>query len=246
MSISKLIIGTAGLSGQPYGRQKRIVDRAEAKAVLQEAYHFGIRTFDVAPAYGFAEEVVGDCFGTSNNVTIFSRNTGDREQAFNSIKLLGRPIFLVHNWDKNFPAIPKWCNGVTTYQESVLDAGNSNFEWIQFNWHLLAQTPFPKYGKVIARSVFLQGVLAGEDPPPGVDLKAAHEMAALFKTDLPTLALRAALENPRIHSVLVGPTSIQELQGVIKMANAEELGINRFLPLIDMDDRAIIDPRRFG
>ena len=49
MSIAKLVLGTAGLGGLPYGADKRIVSREDAQKLIEHAYDSGVRRFDTAP-----------------------------------------------------------------------------------------------------------------------------------------------------------------------------------------------------
>lgn len=266
--IKKLVLGTAGLGGLAYGRQGRVVTRSEAISVLCEAYEYGIRHIDVAPVYGISEEIVGSMFRGLPSVTIFTKNNGDKEQAFRSIELLGKPVFLWHNlqpedrgiklnhtlplWtdipDWQCPFIPHWIEGATCYPDDFerLDRAG-RLKHIQCSWNILSQTwQLKREGrKFIARSIFLQGVLCGEPAPPGLDLAPAERLAKLFGVDLKTLALRAALENEDINLVCVGPTTLDELKWIIDCANGPTLGANRYLPLINLGHCKETDPRQW-
>lgn len=246
--IDRLIMGTAGLSGQPYGRNQRVVGFDDAVGLLNRAYKLGIRAFDTAPLYGNAEKAVGAARNKwSGPATIFTKNNGSVGMAVESIKTLGQvPKFLVHNWTTG--NIAPWYTGVTTYSDvrHLPDDGV-----IQIDWNILNQraTSLKTEGRIIARSVFLQGVLLGE-PLPHPDLiehvKRAEEFAQAIGTNLITLAIRAALEHPLIRAVLIGPTSIPELEQCIEAAQTDlPCGVHPSIGILDVLNRSMTDPRGF-
>lgn len=255
--IEKLILGTAGLSGQPYGRNKRTLTAGEVRAVIRRARELGITKFDTAPVYGFAEELVGErcheCF-------VFTKSTGDRAQAVKSLERLKGGIvkILYHNWSCN-DHVPLWMDGVTTYQSDVRGYARKNgyhnplfFEFVQLEWNLLSQSDFrtiDSRAKIIARSVFLQGLLNGGEPPlPALAplVATAQSYAQALGVDLPTLALRAALEHKRIDYVVVGPTTIEELEHCVEIAKRQPLNLGNHLSVLESENEAIVDPRRWN
>ncbi len=221
MSISKLILGTAGLGGQSYGRQSRVVEFNDAVAVVQRAYDLGIRMFDTAPLYGNAEKVIGVARALwSEPVTIWTKNNGNVDMAMESIRCLGHvPKFLMHNWTTG--AVGPWYDGVTTYSDSKRFP---EVRTVQVDWNLLCQraTSVQKSCKMlIARSVFLQGVLLGEaipHPDLAEHVVRADEFAKAIGVTTHHLALRAAIEHPAIDAVVVGPTTLAELALCVEAA----------------------------
>lgn len=254
--IEKLILGTAGLGGNPYGTTTRTVTKEEARAIIRRAKELGITRFDTAPAYGFAEELVGEqCDGCF----VFTKSSGDRAQAVKSLEILKGGIvkILYHNWGSS-DHVPIWMDGVTTYQSDARGYNRKNgyvyplfYEFIQIEWNLLSQYDFRGIdGKaiIIARSVFLQGLLNGGKlplPALGPLVASAQSYANAIGVDLPTLALRAALEHKRINFVVIGPTSIDELEQCVEIAKREPLNLGNHLAVLDSENEALVDPRRW-
>jgi aryl-alcohol dehydrogenase-like predicted oxidoreductase len=80
---------------------------------------------------------------------------------------------------------------------------------------------------VINRSVLLKGSLTKlrHQLPPGLELlrasaDKAEQIATNFDTDLPTLAIRFALSNPHISTVLIGTNKIENLTLAVKAIEA--------------------------
>lgn len=244
--IHKLILGTAGLGGQPYGREKRRVSEAEATKLICHAYECGIRQFDTAPSYGNAEVWLGRALG-AKVVMLFSKTNGLTDLALASMENLGtsRVAFLWHNW--RGAELPPWVMGVTCYDSDpipkVLPAG---ITYLQKDWNLLRQSTAPKGVRFLARSVFLQGVLTeGGDAPPELEgaMHNARRFAALCGVDLTTLALRAALEHGDIDGVVIGPTTMDELDRCLEIASERRpLSVDHALPLL-ADRSPATDPR---
>lgn len=98
--------------------------------------------------------------------------------------------------------------------------------------------------EVVARSVFLQGLLI--DPLPHLDglgpaRDAIDSIARSTGSSRLTVCLRHVLQVPGVSAVVVGATTVAELDDIIRAAAVE-------LPLGDLsalavDDRALIDPR---
>ncbi len=247
--ISKLILGTAGLGGQPYGRQGRVVDQKDAVEVLHRAYALGIRTFDTAPAYGDAEKNIGVArYEWAEPVTIYTKNNSNVDTAMASIHALGQvPKFLMHNWTTG--EVGNWYVGVTTYSDArrFPDVGT-----VQVDWNLLCQraTKITKTcTTLIARSVFLQGVLLGETaitPEIWEHIDRANLFAKALGVSLHVLALRAALEHPLIDAVVVGPTTIAELEMCVASAQTQlPCDVHPAIGVLDVMNRRMTDPRSF-
>lgn len=249
MSVDKLILGTAGLGGQPYGREGRVVCEADAKAIINAAYSAGIRAFDTSPLYGNAETILSEALH-GRPAQIFTKTTGDRIE---SIRSLGKfreqaLTYLFHNWDER-ARVPEWVQGVSIYSDLFMVVTHYIFSFIQVDWNILQQTNLEWGGKdhvVIARSIFLQGVLAG-GPIPNNGLlphvEAASEFAKAYDVSMPVLALRAALEHERINKIVIGPTSHAELDLCLAIATASPLGLGARLSMLRVDDQKLTDPR---
>lgn len=248
-----MMLGTAALGGIKYGDSDRITTKDDMRQMVELCVENGIYSFDTAPSYGNAEEWLGD-WTSGLKVQIFTKNQGDKEEAFRSMDRLRRPVFLWHNWkpdpqDEGLPyrvhelLYPMWIEGVTVYPEYVQYTDKlMQCEWVQAPWSICAQGYLPPQRKVIARSVFLRGKLAGDTcDHPDVNRLAKH-----FGVTVQVLALRAALENDRIDKVLIGPQTMDELKRCIQIATMPTLGVSRYLPLIDMGACDATDPRKFS
>jgi aryl-alcohol dehydrogenase-like predicted oxidoreductase len=247
MSVDKLILGTAGLSGQPYGRNKRVVEFDDAVKLIRYARERGINIFDTAPAYGHAEEAIGAAFAGCRAVTIFTKNSGSQDQLLASTKNLHTvPYVLWHNWTTG--NVPPWFCGVTTYSDAKKLPTDGV---VQVDWNILNQSA--KISRlptrdVHARSVFLQGVLSGGELLPHHDLKPEAERAQAFADNLgislKRLALSAALTHPAINAVVIGPTTIEELDECVKIAEeCYKLELHPTIGVLDVLKRDLTDPR---
>ncbi len=239
MSVDKLILGTAGLGGLPYGRNRRVVTFDEAVGVLERAYHKGIRSFDTAPAYGFAEKAIGKAI-TGSDCTIYTKTIGDIGELIESVRRLGQvPAVLWHNY-KRGTGLNGWVSGFTAY---------SGDDWVdmqgfpvQTDWSILNQQRAPN----IARSIFLQGVLAGEMPPSpelGEYVSRAQSFANGLGMPLKMLALHAALQIA--DKVVVGATSVEEVDEVVAYAGRTVPKLFPLIRVLDCPDRSLTDPRNW-
>lgn len=254
--LHKLILGTAGLSGGPYGRNKRTVTAAQAEVLISEALSCGIDRFDTSPFYGDAENVLrktlrgrGEVWTKApehNEVSLATSRTG-----------AALAHVLVHNWKPRLrdrfiaPQLPQGFDGVTTYSHDLPRHLRFQHRFIQCDWNLLRQTPFFRIFGVrrgcIARSVFLQGALAGGPVPKelqaGVD--RAARCASAFNVPLEAFALRAALENPQIDAVVIGPTTPEELYACVNVARWNDIGTQHVISHLDLKRSKHTDPRTF-
>ncbi len=206
---SRLILGTAGLGGIAYGN--KWVSAEAAADIIRHAYDSGITSFDTAPAYGDAETILGNTL-LGKPATIFTKTTGDVAQALRSVRRLGNPHFLWHNyrpkWWQFWPTkLPDWVDGVTVYS-TELPFVPRNAQYVQVEWNLLRQTKYPPRGAIL-RSVFGRGrgTLTGNE----------------FRR---SFALRAALEQPGIEGVVVGCMSKAEVDECVKIANGASMDVS--------------------
>lgn len=244
MSTAKLVLGTAGLGGKPYGSEKRRVSEVDAVKLIRLAYDSGVRRFDTAPAYGDAEERIGNALN-GNPAQVWTKTSGDQDIAITSIEKIGISgvHYLWHNW--NGETLPNWVCGVTVYAND--DRAAPDDVVVQQDWSLLQQDVVKDGTAIIARSVFLQGRLTNTGARTGPVYDRARRMAAIYGVDLTTLALRAALETPNIASVVIGPTSMEELEVCLEIAERPQIKMTRaHLALLACDDPAETDPRRWS
>lgn len=263
MSIAKLVLGTAGLGGLPYGAEKRVVSRDDATTLIRHAYDSGVRRFDTAPAYGEAESHVAHAID-GRVAVVFTKTTGDVDEALQSALRFGAKVhtaYLWHNYNERIaaereealkqnwavdgrgPLLPPWVRGVTTYAADRTDARPEYA--VQQDWNLLQQRiPEPKPALFMARSVFLQGRLTEDGMGKGVPYDRARQMAALYGVDLNTLALRAALEHDAIDLVVVGPTTLDELAACLEIADMKPINLrDTHLAMLACNDPTVTDPR---
>ncbi|KKW19672.1 MAG: Oxidoreductase, aldo/keto reductase family [Parcubacteria group bacterium GW2011_GWA2_51_10] len=105
---------------------------------------------------------------------------------------------------------------------------------------------------VINRSVLLKGALTSASKylsPELAPLKQASDkagrIAAECGMDLPELAVRFALSNPSVHTVLVGSNKVKNIESAVRSAAAGPLPediLERLLPLA-IEDAMQIDPK---
>ena len=197
MAFMKLVMGTAAL-GLPYGLPAHadgvpaLIAEDEARQLIHTALVEHIDTFDTAPAYGVAEQRLGDALG--QRACVWTKLGHDRDwdsiaaSLTRSCQRLRREridVVQIHNWQPDLPiaamldalrADPRvamvGCStyGVDAALSAVRDGG---FGLVQVEWNLLNQQVVDaigdeaaKRGVLIAvRSVLLQGVLS-ERPLP--------------------------------------------------------------------------------
>lgn len=254
--VSKLILGTAGLGGLPYGRHQTTVEKEDAIRLFHRACDAGIRTFDTAPSYGCSETWLGEALRDRGDCVVYTKTTGSWEEAVKSIKSLRphMPRVLFHNYCRGMSSVfPTWANGASIYSRKDLpgDGAIACFDVLQFPWNLLRQDFFTADVK-IARSVFLQGLL--KDPfPKGiysspeieVAILKADRLAHALGVNIQTLALRSALEM-NFDGVVIGPQSIEELEECIAIAEMKPLNALPFIKELDLGDNPITDPRTWA
>lgn len=107
---------------------------------------------------------------------------------------------------------------------------------------------------IISRSVLLKGALTPARrhlAPSLAPLKAhAHAAEAIAKelgTDLPSLAIRFALSNPCVHTVLIGSNKIRNLENAVSATEAGPLpgDILERLQKLKIDDPMQVDPKQW-
>ncbi len=248
MSIDKLCLGTAGLGGLPYGIHDRAVSRDQAIRVIRAAYGAGIRCFDTAPTYGEAEQWLADAIGEYGDCAITTKTSGSVDLAIASLRAFGarRTTVMWHNWQGE--KLPTWVRGVTVYAADRVEIPDGLDLMVQGDWNLLQQTIHQQRTDGFqARSVFLQGQLAGGTVRAGLQnaVERSAEFAAACGVDLTTLALRAALENPAVDSVVIGPTTTAELEECLEIAERPHLGVNHLIPMLAIDSPET-DPRTWS
>lgn len=136
------------------------------------------------------------------------------------------------------------------------------FDTLQFAFSILdqrmAKLVLPEAKKynigTVGRSVLLKGALtpvsqylvAGLAPLKRGSDRAA-EVAATFGVDLPSLAIRFVLSNPLISTAIVGSSKIENVENIVKAAEAGPLpaGVLRSLYELAIDDPMQMDPTKW-
>lgn len=263
--IGKLVLGTAGLGGDSYGRFSTSVGSDPAIDIMLAAFRAGIRTVDTAPTYGSAEHRVGfACNHCGEKIHVITKTTGDKNEAARSLKRLNGAAsveFFWHNYDPPKDSrqyLPSWVTGATVYGNEGASRCWGVTKKVQVDWNILRQTEFGKFGylpkmggeTIFARSVFLQGVLAGACPPDdrmAPLIERAENVASYYGVNLPTFALRAALEHHWIDYVVIGPQSRRNLDDIIEIANRRKLDIApEHLHILDEPSAEYLDPRKWA
>lgn len=163
-------------------------------------------------------------------------------------------------WDAAHQAPEIMALGATTYgiEDALAAVASGCFAVVQVEFNLLNQAvvaavaPHARAAgvRVAVRSVWLQGVLTarGDSPALAPDLRAARAAAITraehLGSDLPALALRAALDHPGIDHVLIGSGSRAELASALVAAEAAPLAARDHAELIDLHvGGSLCDPR---
>lgn len=151
--------------------------------------------------------------------------------------------------------------GATTYGTADAEAAYRSglFDVVQVEWNLLNPAvvrhlvALPRRRTRIAvRSVLLQGLLAGRPVPRHLEsLRAAiagiKAVAAARSLPVSALALRAALDEPGIHHVLIGLDRAEQLDGIRGALDAPPLspGERTQLAACERSGSADVDPRNW-
>jgi aryl-alcohol dehydrogenase-like predicted oxidoreductase len=261
MSVERLVLGTAALGGNAYAGGHAI-NKEAACEIMWAAFRAGIRIVDTAPIYGEAEERIGyACQHDGNDIRVITKTTGEKNIAARSLHLLNGADsveFFWHNYDMapDGRHLPRWVTGATVYGPQGATKCWGRTRNIQVDWSILSQTEegpvcLSKYaGEIIfARSIFLQGALAGATPRDSrlvPMIESAINVASYYRVNLPTLALRAALENDWIDYVVIGPQSRGNLDDLIEIAKMPKLNIAKeHLALLNEVGAECLDPRKW-
>ena len=244
-----------------YGGRER-PDEGRAAETLVAAAELGIPAVDTAPAYGRSEELVGRHWRGE----VWTK-TGPGQDLGESLERLGRErveVLQWHNWtpehdfafrqlrDGEGARVERF--GMTVYGASdaaaAIEAGG---EVVQLPWNLLDQAPVDDVTSaaraagcaLAARSVYLQGLLAGREPPPaaaGLRPATARIAQAAAEHGVPpeVFALRAALDHPALDHVLVGCDHPEQLRSVAAALHCVEVGKRAGLAV---DGEPGLDPR---
>ncbi len=85
--MSELVLGTASLlSGYGISRASIDLNRKQAKDLIETACSLGIKRFDTAPAYGPAEEILGETLGLKGDYLVSTKVSFDACKDVKSLK----------------------------------------------------------------------------------------------------------------------------------------------------------------
>ena len=248
-----IILGTAALSGQPYAG--KTVSRKEARAIIERAAgEHKITQYDTSPTYGFAEDVLGEVL-SGHGITIYSKHAADAS-VLSSVKKLSRCTvkLLAHNLDpaimnllSGWQSMPKWADGYSAYAKDDKRVIHTwQMEYVrQFDCSIISRVAADSGIQFMARSIFARGMLCGGTVPPEIAgaVKAAKEVAESLRLPLPALALHWALQQPRITGVVIGPSSVAELDQIMAWAKLPCQDIGKLVNLIPS---VALDPRTWN
>jgi len=249
----RLILGTAALGGVPYAGAT--VSHDEARQIIITAQAHGIHHFDTSPAYGNAESLLGELVDYRD--TVMSKHEALKlYDALGSLRRITAHGARVHLMIHNLPAkvidsaegwkqLPLWCDGYSAY---IGDSGLSKHAWHknllkQYDCSIINPQALKLDTKFMARSVFMQGALCGRKINDTVNaaVDTAAQLAYALNLPLPALALHWALQQPNITGVVIGPSSVAELEQIIGWYNMKVPPIGRLASLItttNMDARS--------
>ena len=242
----KIILGTAALGGQPYAG--KTVSRKEARAVIEKALVHKIAAFDTSPAYGDAEDILGEV-AVGHGITIYSKHSS-AATVLPSIRKLSRCTvkLMAHNLDPailnsrdGWQRMSVWADGYSAY---AADAGGEMFAWQiplikQVDCSIVSRRATEGDGySFIARSIFLRGMLCDTsqtiviDPVLSPAITAAKALADSLRLPLPALALHWAMQQPKITGIVIGPSSVAELDQIMAWSKLPCQDLGRLVNLI--------------
>ncbi len=264
----KIGLGTVQF-GLPYGvsNTRGQVSRADAAAILAVAAKGGIHTLDTAANYGTAEEVLAALDTAPFRIVTKTISAGNGVEAVvararQSAARLKADTLLVHaakdlGDPALWPALQRLKDeglfrhiGISVYvaDDPAELAARLRPDVMQLPFSLLDQrllrdgtlARLTGMGvEIHARSLFLQGLLFLEEPPPKLR-HIAPRLAAIRKqiADAGSMPLAAALgfvlSRPEIGTALVGVTCAAELREILDAAS-------RALPALDWSAMALDD-----
>lgn len=247
----RLILGTAAIGGEPYAGAT--VSRDEARQIIITAQSHGIHHFDTSPAYGNAEALLGELVDYRDTVMSKHPHLNFMLSSLRALSVNGTRVHLmVHNLPakvvdsaEGWKQLPLWCDGYSAY---IGDSGLSRHAWHknllkQYDCSIINPQALKLDTKFMARSVFMQGALCGRKVNATVDaaVDSAAQLAYALNLPLPALALHWALQQPNITGVVIGPSSVAELEQIIAWYNMKVQPIGRLASLItttNMDARS--------
>ncbi len=275
----KLILGAAGL-GMAYGRPGLdggapvAPDPGRVAATCEAAWNLGFRIADTAPAYGVSEEMLGRFWPGA----IWTKNGPDGLDA--SLQCLRRErveLLQWHNWHADLiddPDFQAWLVdardddrvellGATVYGQmdakAAIELGA--FAVVQCAWNVCDQGTVKAVvasacaqGVCLAgRSIYLQGLLLGRQPPMAADagrpaLQAFARLAVDTGCSPAALALRAALACEDLDYVLLGLDDPEQLTPVSEALASPALDdeLRQALARFDAEGAAWTDPRTWS
>ncbi|MFW5845814.1 MAG: aldo/keto reductase [Planctomycetota bacterium] len=242
--------GRAHADGQP----ARKPDDRELLALLKAVRGLGVHCYDTAPVYGDAEQRLGRLLQRRERVWT-KLDPGLHPAASlegSCARLQRRPVDLLqwHSWSAGLlhdnVFLDSWSElvhlgdasafGASTYgADDALEAVDCGcFSVLQVEWNLLDQHVIAAVGpkartrkvQLAVRSVWLQGLLAGRQPPNAglaAAVQRAGALAQRLQRPLPALALQAALEHPQIDHVLIGCDRAEQVAVVHQALKAPPL-----------------------
>ena len=243
----KLILGGAQI-GQEYGlvRNSSFYDGQGVQVLLREAEQVGFEAIDTARTYGRSEEIIGRFAWRGEIHSKLDEFSVPKLSLSESLDALGRNsidlLYLCHDaarvsdtsheyWDSRLTELRHGADsfGVAIYPEQM------DFDLIAFPEIQTVQIPFNILSprrvrervaqwhsagkKVIARSVFAQGLLLQRIPQnTRQDLTATidflHNLAEELALDPAELALRWCLSSDDIDGIVVGVSEVEELESI--------------------------------
>lgn len=251
---------------------QRAPSDADAAQLIEHALALGITTFDTAPAYGQSEARLGSTLGARGRVWT-KVASGDPSSSLDaSLARLQRPrveLLQWHNWTAAFAHDSAWSAawtrlrgdgrverlGATTYgvADAVAAAESGLFDVVQCEFNLLNRSVVNALSgtrvEVAVRSVFLQGALTDEGRvlPDSAALRdgVARARAIASGTGLTRLALRGALDHPRIAHVLVGIDRASQLDEAVRISDGAPLSAEDHarVAALDLGGDPATDPR---
>lgn len=254
MNVPELILGTAQLT-RPYGITRDGATRPkEPKRVLEAASRLGIRAIDTAPAYGGAEAAIGHHGWQGTVHTKLQRGIDPYASLAASLKALRRDrveVAYVHASDEVLDPAQSVVRaaaelvgqgadalGVSVYSEEEFEAAIRIplLSVIQVPLNVLdrrfARTPTCTSDqarvRIIARSVFLQGVLLADPAtlPPAVAglgplVARFRAIATTHGTTPAALAFAWLRTRTHVDGVVIGVQDEHELEEIVTAWRAD-------------------------
>lgn len=274
-TVGRLVLGTAQFDGT-YGLTRGESNQSEVfdpYAILSEATRLGVDSLDTAPAYGSAEQVIGDFAWDGAIATKIDKHRSPKDSLDLSLGHLKRDVvdvMYIHDYrqteSKDFLAqfVDLRGNGARFLGASVYDVDEFHdalslgiFDVLQFPINLfdrrfLPIAPTATGTRLVARSAMLQGLLtsaglsvAHDDHPLQPFLREFEDACHRISREPHIAAVSWVLAQSFIDEVVIGFDSVSQLRQIVERCALDPLTAEDLAVLDDLPQPPfpLVDPR---